>query len=82
MRTPDKIQLAILVVMIFGVFVSLITGLWNNNVDGLIIVAYALIYILFVLVGILLFKVYGKNNKPLHLNNGGANHGKEEKRSD
>lgn len=82
MRTSDKIQLAILVVMIVGVFVSLITGLWNNNVDGLIIVAYALIYLLFVLVGILLFKVYGKNNKPLYINKEGINYGKEERRLD
>lgn len=57
------IQLGILIIGIISMFLTLIFKLWDKKVGGLISIAYTLIYLLFVLIGIIFLKVYGKNGK-------------------
>jgi len=63
MDLSQATQLGLLIVSVIGTSLLIIFKLWDRGASGLMMTAYTLIFALFVLVGILFFKVYGKSNK-------------------
>ena len=63
-----QIQLGFLILGVIGMFLTLVFKLWDNQVGGLILVAFSLIYVLFILVAILFFKVYGRKSNKVRRN--------------